>query len=153
MRYDEYNIEGMQPNPNPSWWVLVWIAIALAVGCAFSSCKTKTVVTEKVVDRYITKTDTIRDSIRNDVFINQYIKGDTVFRDRIETKYKYVYRFSTDTFIQRDSIPYIIEVEKVKEKKLNWLQKAALATYPYLFGFVVLVALGYVYVLFNKNRK
>lgn len=41
----------------------------------------------------------------------------------------------------------------MKEKKLNWLQKAALATYPYLFGFVVLVALGYVYVLFNKNRK
>ena len=121
MRYDEYNIEDMQPNPNPSWWELVWIAIALAVGCAFSSCKTtvKTVEVEKVVDRYITKTDTIRDSIRNDVFINQYIKGDTVFRDRIETKYKYVYRSLTDTFLQRDSVPYIVTVEVEKEKKLN----------------------------------
>lgn len=143
MRYNEYDIE---PNPNPSWWVLVWIAITLAVGLAFSSCSTpKTVTVEKTVDRYITKTDTIRDSIRNDVFVNQYIKGDTVFRDRIETKYKYIYRAKTDTVLLRDSVMYVVE----KEKKLNFLQRTANATYPYVLLIAVLMVVGY----FNRKRS
>ena len=112
MRYDEYNIEGMQPNPNPSWWVLVWIAIALAVGCAFSSCKTKTVVTEKVVDRYITKTDTIRDSIKHEVIVKEFVKGDTVYQYHTEYLYKDRWKVHDSIIIQTDSIPYPIEVIK-----------------------------------------
>ena len=120
-------------EPTISLWWLVWLAVMLAIGVAFTSCKTKTVVVEKTVDRYITKTDTLRDSVRNDVFIKEFVKGDTVFRDRIETKYKYVYRSLTDTFIQRDSIPYIIEVEKPVEKKLTFWQRVRLwLFYPLL---------------------
>jgi hypothetical protein len=80
-------------------WILFCIICML-----LTSCKTKTVVVEKVVDRYTHTTDTIRDSIRNDVFVKEYVKGDTVFVDKLQTLYKYVYRAKTDTFIQKDSV-------------------------------------------------
>lgn len=93
--------------------------IAILFVFCLVSCKTKTVVVEKVVDRYTHTTDTIRDSVRNDVFVKEYVKGDTVFVDKMQTLYKYVYRSKVDTFIQRDSIPYVIETVKEVGKKLT----------------------------------
>jgi len=93
--------------------------IAILFVLCLVSCKTKTVVVEKVVDRYTHSTDTIRDSVRNDVFIKEYVKGDTVFVDKVQTLYKYVYRSSIDTFIQRDTIPYVVESVKEVDKKLT----------------------------------
>lgn len=102
-------------------WILFCIICML-----LTSCKTKTVVVEKVVDRYTHTTDTIRDSIRNDVFVKEYVKGDTVFVDKLQTMYKYVYRAKTDTFIQRDTIPYVVKQEVAKEKKLTLWQRIRL---------------------------
>jgi hypothetical protein len=102
-------------------WILFCIICML-----LTSCKTKTVVVEKVVDRYTHTTDTIRDSIRNDVFVKEYVKGDTVFVDKLQTLYKYVYRAKTDTFIQRDTIPYVVKQEVAKEKKLTLWQRIRL---------------------------
>ena len=113
-------------SPNPKWLLLGWILLCIIVCMLFSSCKTKTVVVEKVVDRYTHTTDTIRDSIRNDVFVKEYVKGDTVFVDKLQTLYKYVYRAKTDTFIQRDTIPYIVTQEVTKEKKLTLWQRIRL---------------------------
>lgn len=113
-------------SPNPKWLLLGWILLCIIVCMLFSSCKTKTVVVEKVVDRYTHTTDTIRDSIRNDVFVKEYVKGDTVFVDKLQTLYKYVYRAKTDTFIQRDTIPYIVTQEVAKEKKLTLWQRIRL---------------------------
>lgn len=102
-------------------WILFCIICML-----LTSCKTKTVVVEKVVDRYTHTTDTIRDSIRNDVFVKEYVKGDTVFVDKSQTLYKYVYRAKTDTLIQRDTIPYVVKQEVAKEKKLTLWQRIRL---------------------------
>ena len=102
-------------------WILFCIICML-----LTSCKTKTVVVEKVVDRYTHTTDTIRDSIRNDVFVKEYVKGDTVFVDKLQTMYKYVYRAKSDTFIQRDTIPYIVTQEVAKEKELTLWQRIRL---------------------------
>lgn len=102
-------------------WILFCIICML-----LTSCKTKTVVVEKVVDRYTHTTDTIRDSIRNDVFVKEYVKGDTVFVDKLQTLHKYVYRAKTDTFIQRDTIPYVVTQEVAKEKKLTLWQRIRL---------------------------
>jgi hypothetical protein len=113
-------------SPNPEWLLLGWILLCIIVCMLFSSCKTKTVVVEKVVDRYTHTTDTIRDSIRNDVFVKEYVKGDTVFVDKLQTLYKYVYRAKTDTFIQRDTIPYVVKQEVAKEKKLTLWQRIRL---------------------------
>lgn len=111
--------------PNPKWMLLGWILFCI-ICMLLTSCKTKTVVVEKVVDRYTHTTDTIRDSIRNDVFVKEYVKGDTVFVDKLQTLYKYVYRAKTDTFIQRDTIPYIVTQEVAKEKKLTLWQRIRL---------------------------
>lgn len=111
--------------PNPKWMLLGWILFCI-ICMLLTSCKTKTVVVEKVVDRYTHTTDTIRDSIRNDVFVKEYVKGDTVFVDKLQTLYKYVYRAKTDTFIQRDTIPYVVTQEVAKEKKLTLWQRIRL---------------------------
>lgn len=111
--------------PNPKWLLLGWILFCI-ICMLLTSCKTKTVVVEKVVDRYTHTTDTIRDSIRNDVFVKEYVKGDTVFVDKLQTLYKYVYRAKTDTFIQRDTIPYVVTQEVAKEKKLTLWQRIRL---------------------------
>jgi len=113
-------------SPNPKWMLLGWILFCIIVCMLLTSCKTKTVVVEKVVDRYTHTTDTIRDSIRNDVFVKEYVKGDTVFVDKLQTMYKYVYRAKTDTFIQRDTIPYVVKQEVAKEKKLTLWQRIRL---------------------------
>ena len=104
--------------PDPKWYIISTIVLTILICLFLSGCKTKTVVMEKVVDRYTHTTDTIKDSIYNDVFVNQYVKGDTVYKDRVQTIYKYAYRSKVDTFIQTDSVPYPVEVIKeVKEKR------------------------------------
>ena len=120
----------------------MWLVITVVVCVAFSSCKTKTVVVEKVVDRYTHTTDTIRDSIRNDVFVKEYVKGDTVFVDKLQTLYKYVYRAKTDTFIQRDTIPYVVTQEKVVEKKLSFGQKLRLWLFYPLLAIACILGIG-----------
>lgn len=112
-------------KPISGWWAILVILVAsLIIGIAGSCTTTKYVEVEKVVDRYTHSVDTVRDSIYNDVYVNQYIKGDTIFKDRIQTIYKYAYRSKIDTFIQTDSIPYPVEVIKEVEKKrslMRWI--------------------------------
>ena len=119
--------ENMNEDEKPisGWWAILVILVAsLIIGIAGSCTTTKYVEVETVVDRYTHSVDTVRDSIYNDVYVNQYIKGDTVFKDRIQTIYKYAYRSKIDTFIQTDSIPYPVEVIKEVEKKrplMDWI--------------------------------
>lgn len=119
--------ENMNEDEKPisGWWAILVILVAsLIIGIAGSCTTTKYVEVEKVVDRYTHSVDTVRDSIYNDVYVNQYVKGDTVYKDRIQTIYKYAYRSKIDTFIQTDSIPYPVEVIKEVEKKrslMDWI--------------------------------
>lgn len=112
-------------KPISGWWAILVILVAsLIIGIAGSCTTIKYVEVEKVVDRYTHSVDTVRDSIYNDVYVNQYIKGDTVFKDRIQTIYKYAYRSKVDTFIRVDSIPYPVEVVREIEKKrplMDWI--------------------------------
>lgn len=129
-------------NRNPTFWLILYTLLAFVLTSMLFSCKTKYVTTEKVVDRYIHNTDTIRDSVYNNVFINQYIKGDTIFKDKIETIYKYVYRSKVDTFIQKDSIPYIVVKEVEKKEKLTWWMRVKLwLFYPLIVAFALFIIL------------
>lgn len=125
-----------EPKPEPNLWVLVWIAVALAIGLAFSSCKSvEYVPVEKVVERYTHNTDTIRDSVYHNVFVKEFVSGDTVFRDKIEYVYKDRWRVRDSIVIQRDSIPVI--VTKEVEKKLGLWQRVRLwMFYPLFIMFV-----------------
>lgn len=97
------------------------IALFIILLIALSSCKTKYVTVESIRDVYHTTTDTIRDSIKHAVLVKQYIRGDTIYNDRVEYLYKDRWRIHDSVIIQRDSIPYPVEVVKeVQEPTPLW---------------------------------
>lgn len=60
---------------------------------------------------------------RDSVFVNQWTKGDTVFRDRVRVQYLYKYLTKTDTLavVKRDSVPYVVEkVTTVNKYLTHW---------------------------------
>lgn len=84
------------------------------------------------------------DSIYLHDSINTYIKGDTVFRDKLQ--YKYIEKQVHDTLVTHDTIPKTVTVTEIVEKKVpQW--------WPvWLFcGIVVLGGIGYlIYKYRNK---
>ena len=94
-----------------------WLLYLCACLLVLSSCSSlKKVVTEK---EYIYKTDTLIEyrNIHDSIYVTDTLiqKGDTVYI----SKYKYVWKYQTDTVIQyKDSIVYIEkESSEVKEVK------------------------------------
>ena len=106
----------------------------------FSSC-VKTIETVRevpvIVKEYIQKVDTFTQHITDSVYIRQ--KGDTVFSEKFRT----VYRDKVKIQIQRDSVPYVVEVTKtdvrvekeeipVKVRDWVWWVGATAITYAFI---------------------
>ena len=104
-------------------WMVIYIISACIIAVIFCGCKsTKYIPVETVRNVYHNTTDTIRDSINHTVYVNQYVKGDTVFRDRIEYLYKDRWRVRDSIVIQRDSVAYPVEVIKYQKKGFSLWQ-------------------------------
>lgn len=79
-----------------------------------------------------------RDSVyvRDSVFVNQWKKGDTVFIDKMVTKYKYRdrWRYDTVAIVRRDTVqvPYPVE------KDLGWWQQTEIYGFRVLAAFLVI---------------
>lgn len=101
------------------FWMIVYIVSAVVIALIFTSCKTKIVTVEKVHDVYHNVTDTIRDSIKHVVKVKEYIKGDTVYQYHTEYLYKDKWKVHDSIIIQRDSVPYPVEVIKEVEKRVT----------------------------------
>lgn len=107
----------------------MWIkAGKLGIVCALlclSGCKTKQVSVPEWHTRDSVVLRLQRDSVylRDSVFLNTYMKGDTVFSDRVRTRYLYRDRVRTDTVVvhQRDSVSVAVPVER----ELRWYDRAA----------------------------
>lgn len=106
------------------WWC-VMLLVALLVCVLLGSCKT---VKEKDIER-VAVHDTVRMvTVRKDsvvrydsVFVNQYTKGDTVYRDRDVIRYAYVDRVRVDTLWQvKDSVVYRDKEVEVKAQLTLW---------------------------------
>ena len=96
--------------------MIIYIISACIIALIFCGCTTtRYIPVETVRDVYHNTTDTIRDSIRHTVYVNQYSKGDTIFKERIESLYIDRWRVRDSIVIQRDSIPYPVEVIKEVE--------------------------------------
>lgn len=111
------------------------------------SCKTTEYVpVEKVKTEYISSSDTV--IIRDSIFVNQYIKGDTVYRDRDRWHNRIVIK--NDTIERVDSIPVIKEVEKpvYVEKKLNIVQNTAM----YVGALTIFLLIVFVLIKCIKSR-
>lgn len=96
--------------------MIIYIISACVIALIFCGCtSTKYIPVETVRDVYHNTTDTIRDSVSHTVYVNQYVKGDTIYNDRIEYLYKDRWKVHDSIVILRDSIPYPVEVIKEVE--------------------------------------
>ena len=114
------------------------LGIILMFTLLLSGCKTTEYI-KVPVETVRTEYKVQKDSIYLHDSINIYTetKGDTVYITKL--KYKIKETFKTDTILKRDSIPVIVEVEKVVEvNKLHSWQK----TLMWIGGVGLLVLLG-----------
>ena len=114
------------------------LGIILMFTLLLSGCKTTEYI-KVPVETVRTEYKVQKDSIYLHDSINVYTetKGDTVYITKL--KYKIKETFETDTVLKRDSIPVIVEVEKIVEvNKLHSWQK----TLMWIGGVGLLVLLG-----------
>ena len=114
------------------------LGIILTFTLLFSGCKTVEYVkvpVETIKIEYRTQKDSIY--LHDSINVYTEAKGDTVYITKV--KYKVKEAFRTDTILKRDSIPVIVEVEKVVEvNKLHSWQKSLM----WIGGVGLLVLLG-----------
>lgn len=128
--------------------ILGLLSVVLLVGCTTTRyVPVPSVSVDSVyVDRFHRDSVYLHDS----VFVNQYSKGDTVFVDKVVTKYKYKdrWRYDTVAIVRVDSVqvPYPIE------KDLGWWEKTRLYSFPVLVAMVAVLAFVIVW-LVKKLRK
>ena len=130
------------------WGLLVCWLITLLAGCkTVRYVPVETVRTDSVyVDRYARDSVYLRDS----VYVNRWTQGDTVYVDKVVTRYKYKDRLRHDTVavVRVDSVrvPYPIE------KDLGWWEKTKIGVFPILIGMIAVLAFVVVW-LVKKLRK
>ena len=122
--------------------ILGLLSVVLLVGCTTTRyVPVPSVSIDSVyVDRFL----------HDSVFVNHYSKGDTVFVDKVVTKYKYKdrWRYDTVAVVRTDSVqvPYPVE------KDLGWWEKTRLYSFPVLVAMVAVLAFIVVW-LVKKLRK
>ena len=130
------------------WGLLACAVLTLLFGCTTTRyVPVPSVSVDSVyVDRFHRDSVYLHDS----VFVNQYSKGDTVFVDKVVTKYKYKdrWRYDTVAVVRADSVqvPYPVE------KDLGWWEKTRLYSFPVLVAMVAVLAFVIVW-LVKKLRK
>ena len=120
------------------WGLAVLIVISLLCGCkTVRYVPVETVRTDSVyVDRWQRDSVYLRDS----VWVNRWVVGDTVFVDKVSVKYLYCDRWRRDTVAvtKRDSVQVPVPVEK----PLGWWQQARLKLFWPLVAVVVVLAVA-----------
>ena len=130
------------------WGLAVLIIISLLAGCtATRYVPVPSVSVDSVyVDRFHRDSVYLHDS----VFVNRWVEGDTVFVDKVVTKYKYKdrWRYDTVAVVRADSVrvPYPIG------KDLGWWEKTRMYSFPVLVAMVAVLAFVIVW-LVKKLRK
>ena len=130
------------------WGLLACVVLTLLFGC--TTTRYVPVPSASVDSVYVDRW--LRDSVylHDSVFVNQYSKGDTVFVDKVVTKYKYKnrWRYDTISIMRTDSVrvPYPVE------KELGWWEKTKMYSFPLLVAIVAVLTFVVVW-LAKKLRK
>ena len=144
------------------------LTLIFALCLTLVGCKTiEYVPIEKVVEKEIVKRDSIYitkvkvDSIKevDSVYINTYIKGDTIYQD----KYKYVYRYKDKVRVDTlwvfgiDSVVVdstkTITITKEVEKPLTWWQKLKQDIGGIAIGVLLSVIIAFFIWLYYKKKS
>lgn len=130
------------------WGLLAGLLIALLVGCrTVKYVPVETVRTDSIyVDRFARDSVYLRDS----VYVNRWVVGDTVFVDKVSVKYLYRdrWRYDTVAVVRRDSVQIPLPVEK----PLGWWQQARLKLFWPLVA-VLAVAVWWMTARIRKQEK
>lgn len=124
------------------------LLVCLCVGCKTVSYVpvTQQLHDSVYVDRWLRDSVYLHDS----VFVNHYSKGDTVYVDKVVTKYMYKdrWRFDTVAVTRVDSVrvPYPVE------KELSWWEETRMHSFPILVAIVAVLAFIIAW-LVKKLRK
>jgi hypothetical protein len=105
---------------NELWELIVLISMIVLMILGLSSCKQiqyVPVIKYKTDSVYVEKIK--YDSI--EIKVKEYSRQDTVYRDSVVVRYKH--RVDTIRQVDRDSIPYPVEVVKEVKAPLNWYEK------------------------------
>lgn len=128
--------------------VVVGILICLLLG----SCRSiKYVPVETVRTDTLYQSKVERDSIHvhDSVFVNKYVKGDTVFVEKEKWKKQYIERYKTDTLyntkIELRDVPVVVE------KPLSWWEKACVDYGKIMFGVSVAAVAVSAFVLLRRK--
>lgn len=91
----------------------LWGLALCALMAMCSGCKSyEPAVVERVRTDTLYESKIIHDSIYRHDSTTLYIRGDTVYRDRLSTMHVYHYDVDTVLKIKRDSIPYAVYVDR-----------------------------------------
>lgn len=130
------------------WGLLACAVLTLLFGCTTTRyVPVPSVSVDSVyVDRWLRDSVYLHDS----VFVNQWTQGDTVYVDKVVTRYKYKdrWRYDTVAVVRTDSVrvPYPVE------KDLGWWEKTRMYSFPVLVVIIALLAFIVVW-LIKKLRK
>ena len=131
------------------WGLLVCAVLTLLFGCrSVEHVPVPSVSVDSVyVDRFHRDSVYLHDS----VFVNQWVQGDTVYRDRVVMKYVYKdrWRYDTVAVLRADtvSVPYPVE------KDLGWWERAKLGAFPLLVAIVAALAFIVVWLAMRLGKK
>ena len=136
-------------------WILAFVVGSMLPLALLCSCNTTrstathdTVYVDKVRTEYRTKID----SIWNDRWHTQYVKGDTVYRVDSLVMHRYVFR--GDTLTVHDSI-YVSKADTMTvevKKPLSGFVKGQIAGFWLLLIGIVLAVAWWVYMKFGSHR-
>lgn len=124
------------------------LLVCLCVGCkTVSYVPVPSVSVDSVyVDRWLRDSVYLHDS----VYVNQWTQGDTVFVDKIVTKYQYKdrWRYDTVAIVRVDSVqvPYPVEKQLTKWEEFKH-------GFQWFFIGVVIAAVSWVVVWLMKKQK
>ena len=138
--------------------IILYLALCIIV----VGCKTTTKIVEVPVEKEVIKTDSIYitkvkvDSVfeKDSIYINTYVKGDTIYRDnyrfisrwRDRVKLDTIHKTHTDTIKVEKAIT--IEVEK----PLSWWQKVKQDVGGIAMGILVTLLVGLIIWVLIKTR-
>ena len=136
-------------NKREWWeWIVIVVAIALMI-IGLSSCKQI-----QYVPMIEYRTDSVYverikyDSI--EIKVKEYSRQDTIYRDSIVVRYKH--RVDTIHQVDRDSIPYPVEVVKEVKAPLSWYEKTMIRLGWCLVALVVAIVGWKVFKWYGKIR-
>ena len=114
------------------WWSAVAIILIIALCGVLSSCRSVRYVEVPRVSRdtlRVVQVETRRDSVRDSIFLREFVQGDTIYRVKYVERLRWRDRWRVDTVqaVRVDSVgvPYPVERKVSRWDKVRYMWRGA----------------------------